>query len=511
MVEAPPRRPLAAVTHLPAPWSTPRRRRHLRAPMVEAIGAYQAAGTRPFSTPGHKLGTAAPTELRNLLGVDFFAADIWLNGVEYEISLNAAQALAADAWGADHAFFLGNGSSSGNQAIALASLAPGDEVVVARDLHTSLLTGLILTGARPIYLQPRLHPTLGFALGIEPAAVAAALDAHPQAKVVALVSPTYWGVATDLAGVIAAAHARDVPVYVDEAWGAHLPFHPALPPAAFACGADGAVTSPHKLLSGVSQAALLTLKGTRLDPRRVEAAVRMMQTTSPLLPIWASLDSCRRQMALSGEELLERTLGLASAARRRLRAAPGLTVLDAELLGLPAARYDPTRLVIDVQGLGMTGFEAERRLRARFATAPEMSDLTSVVCLVTIGDTAGGIDRLVDSFVALAAEASSRSRLAQSSGIPRLAAAATGAGEQVLSPREAYFAPSRAVPLADAVGEVAAELVVPYPPGIPVLAPGEIVTAEKATYLAVIVASGGLIRGAADPRLGTVRVVVAAR
>ena len=477
---------------------------HRRAPLLETLHAERLAALAPFATPGHKGGAGAGRELRGLIGDDVFAADVWLQTEAHARAARAAEGLAAATWGADRSYFLVNGATGGNHAALLAMLAPGDEVVIGRDVHQSLLTALILTGARPVYVAPRLHPESGVGLGVAASDVAAALEAHPAAKLVALVSPTYWGVAADVGAIAAVAHGRGVPLYVDAAWGAHLGFHLGLPPSPLAAGADAVVVSPHKLLSGLSQAAMLHVRGPRVDAERVAAAVAMTQSTSPLLPVLASLDACRRQMALAGEDLLGLALELAEVAKRRVGALPGLAVRDAAALGLPAWRHDPTRLVVDVRGLGMTGFEAERALRERFGVAPELSDLDGVVCLVTLGDTPESIDRLVDAFVGLAEERAPRRRPL---AVRCAEAAAFLPGCQEMTPREAFFAPCRAVPLAEAVGAVAAELVVPYPPGIPVVVPGEVVTAAKVASLREGLALGIRLRGAADPGLRTMRVV----
>ncbi len=478
---------------------------HRQAPLLEALERERERSAAAFTTPGHKQGAGIDEALRGLLGREIFASDLWLGTAAHDRALRGAQELAADAWGADRSFFLGNGSSSGNHAFLLATLCPGDEVLVSRDLHTSLLTALILCGARPIYFTPRLHPTLGVGLGIAPEDVAAALDAHPSARLVALVSPTYWGVAADLAGVVEVAHARGVPVYVDEAWGAHFPFHPALPPSAMACGADGAVTSVHKLLAGLTPGAILNVQGLRVDAGRVNAAVRMTQTTSPFVPLFASIDACRRQMALNGTSLLHETIALAAEARARIARIPRLSLVDGERLGLPPCRYDATRLVIDVQGLGSTGIEVERVLRERFGVAPEMSDLVGIVCLISVGDTAESIDRLVNALAAL--ERTPLRETDRFDNLLRSSAAAVATGPQAMSPREAHFAPAHAVPLATATGRVAVELVVPYPPGIPALVPGEVITAEKVSHLRMMAQAGMHICGPADPELATIRVV----
>ncbi len=483
---------------------------HRRAPLLEGLRRYRDAGMVPFSTPGHKLGNGADAELRELIGDIFLRSDIPLGGGVDDThfrgeTLRAAEALGADAWGAERSFYLVNGSSAGNHAYLLAALRPGDEVIVARDIHKSLLVALILTGARPVYVAPRLHPEWSVGLGVNPADVAAALAAHPAAKLVALVSPSYCGVASDLAGIVAVAHARGVPVYVDEAWGPHMGFHPDLPASAMASGADGAVVSTHKVLASLTQAAILNVRGGRIAPDRVATMVGMAQTTSPSVPILASIDACRRQMALEGEALLERTIALAEEARRRLRELPGVEVLDAAALGLAGRSFDRTKLVIDVHGLGITGFEAEAVLRDRFDVAPEMSDLVGVVCLVTVGDTRERVERLVAAFAALAAERRPASRTIGAA--MRSSGGVIAPGEQACSPREAFFAPSRAVPLAEAIGAVSAELVIPYPPGIPVLAPGDVISGEKVAYLLEGAAHGMYLSGPVDPGLRTILVV----
>jgi arginine/lysine/ornithine decarboxylase len=443
-------------------------------------------------------------ELRVLLGDDALAADVWMGIGAHDPAQRAAEDLAADAWGADRSFFLVNGSSSGTHAFLLATLGPGDEVIVARDIHQSVVAGLLLTGARPVWITPRLHPELDLSLGVDPSDVAAALDTHPAAKLVVLTSPTSHGVVSDVAAIVAVAHARGVPVYVDEAWGAHLPFHPALPPSAMASGADGAVTSAHKLLATPRQGALLNVRQGLIDVERVDMAVRLTQTTSPSMPILAGLDACRQQMVLEGEGLLERAIGLAFAARRRLGALPGIAVLGAKELADVA--FDPTRLVIDVQGLGMTGFAVERILRSRFGVAPAMSERSGVFCAITIGDTPQSIDRLVAAFAALAGERAADGARHEPSGSWGYRALLTP-GRQACSPRDAFFAQSRTVPLDDAINQVAAELVIPYPPGIPAIVPGEVLTLETVALLQDGVRQGMHLRGATDPTLETIRVV----
>jgi arginine/lysine/ornithine decarboxylase len=476
--------------------------KHEHVPIVEALRANRAARIVPFTTPGHKQGQGADPDLVNLLGAEFFANDIWLNTTQFAATLREAEDLAADAWGAERTHFLVNGSSSGNVAALLALVRPGDTVIVSRDMHRSMLAALMLSGAQPVYVEPRLDPEHGISLGVSPASVEAALVAHPDARLVALVSPSYYGISVDLREIVRVAHARDVPVFVDEAWGPHFAFHPALPDSAIQAGADIAVTSAHKLLGALSQGSMLHLQGTRVDRQRLATTVAMTQTTSPLLPILASLDTSRRQMALDGTALLDRTIALAEQARCWLNGLPGISVVDARMNR--EIRTDPTRLVIDVSGIGLTGYTAEQLLRSQ-GIAPEMSDLHSIVCLISIGDRRESIVRLIAAVAGLIPTGQQFDSQPRSTG--RALGQVITPAHPVLSPAEAFHRPTRTVPLVEAAGEVCAEMIVPYPPGIPVLLPGERITRDRIDYLRTVADCGISVSGASDPTLATIRVV----
>ncbi|MCC6944478.1 MAG: aminotransferase class V-fold PLP-dependent enzyme [Thermomicrobiales bacterium] len=449
----------------------------------------------PYLSIGHRVGAAASEEILDLLGADLFASNTWITADAYDRALRASETLAADAWGAGRSFYLVDGSSSGNHAILLACLRPGDKVVISRDIHWSMLVALILTGAEPIYVAPRLDEVHDIGLGLDPSDVAQALDRHPDAKLVAIVSPSFCGVATDVAAIAGVAHARGIPLFVDEAWGAHFHFHPLLPPSAMASGADAAVASVHKLLPAISQGSVLHVQGERINYDRLATAVRMMQTTSPLLPTVASLDAARRQMALDGERLLDRVITLARETRRRLDDIPGFEVVGSTRLGLPPERADITKLVIDLHRIGLTGYEVEQQLNDRFNIAVELSDHRGIIANFNLGDTPESADRFTTALKVIAAGAPAnpgRPPAFRSSG------AAIAVTEQGMTPRDAYFAPSRRVPLEDAVDEIAAELVTPYPPGIPVLAPGDVISREKVAYLVETYAWGRGLYGDRD-------------
>lgn len=481
-----------------------------QAPYFDAWLAYRNAGIVAYSTPGHKLGRGAPAELMAAVGSDFLGLDIPYGGGVDDTHLSGghleqAERLAAAAWGADHTTFLVNGSTTGNQAFLLATCRPDDEVIVARNLHKSLLAGLILSGARPVYVHPAIDPAHNLSLDVGLDEVRCALDAHRHARAVILVSPAYTGVSSDLSSIAALCRERAVPLLVDEAWGPHFPFHDDLPPSAMQAGAAGAVTSIHKLLPGFTQASLLMLKGSLVDVGAFGSAVSMLQTTSPAAYIHASIDVCRRQMALVGHELLSKTLKLASEARAAIAAIPGLTVLGPDVFASrPGVAFDPTRLLIDVHELGLTGYRAEKILREGYRVGVEMSDLVSVIVMFSVADDEETTEHLIAGFDGLAGHAAEKSNVGaalRSSGTVILAA------EQVLTPREATMSPTETLALSQAKGRISAEIITPYPPGIPVIAPGEVISADIVNYLRAGQSAGMYISGPADPSLETVRVV----
>ena len=477
------------------------------APLLRALDRHRFLHAAAFSTPGHKGGQSAESDVVALLGSEIFASDIWLNMEDHDQALGEAETLAAMAWGADRSWFLVNGSSSGNHSFMLGHVRPGDKVIIGRDAHRSMQTALVMSGAVPISVAPTILPDLHMNAGIDPDAVARALEEHPDARLVVITSPNYHGISSDLRTICAIAHGHGVPVFVDAAWGAHFGFHPAFGESAMAAGADAAIVSVHKTLSALSQGALLLANDDRLDLQRLGGAVRATQTTSRCLPILVSIDAARRQMASHGWELLCRTLALAGKAKELLGTIPEIEVIDSARLGASVHAIDPTRLVIDTHRLGVSGGVIERILREEFGVAPEMSDAAGIVCLVTIGDTTASIESLVGAIQQVAARYPLVSGHGQTP-VSRSVGNAILPSEQVMSPRDAYYAQTERVMFADAVGRTCAELIVPYPPGIPVLAPGERITADKVSYLTTSSAGSLHCPGASDPTLTTVAVTI---
>ncbi|MBC7545755.1 MAG: aminotransferase class I/II-fold pyridoxal phosphate-dependent enzyme [Candidatus Sericytochromatia bacterium] len=481
-----------------------------RAPLFEALRDYVRKDMAPFHTPGHKQGVGIDPEFLELVGRNVFAIDLTElpevdNLHDPDGVIRQAQELAAEAYGADFTFFLCNGSTSGNDTMIMSVCDPGDKIIIPRNAHKSILGGIILSGATPVYVQPSWDVDYGIAHGISPESVEAALIAHPDAKAVVLVNPNYYGGVVDIEAIAKLAHAHGKPLLVDEAHGPHFNFHPDLPISALAAGADMVVQSTHKIISGMTQASMLHVRKGFVDVRRVRNILQLLQSTSPSYVLLASLDVARRQMALHGKEMLGRTIAMAQKAREQLNAIPGIACFGRDICGLPGLYdLDVTKLTIRFSGIGMAGFDAIDALHERFDIQSEMATLYNVLEIVTIGNTQRDLDRLVAAVRALAEEANAKgltsSDAFKNPPLPWLP-------EAVLTPRDAFFATVKRIPFSDSVGEICAEIISPYPPGIPILAPGERIQQDHVDYLRLIHEYGAFINGPEDTKLATIKVV----
>ncbi len=495
-------------------------------PLLTALQSCVHKPHAPFYAPGHKHGRGSATRLIDLLGAPVLQADLpelpeLDNLFAPQGVIQQAQALAAETFGADRTWFLANGSTSGVIAAILATCNPGDKLILPRNVHQSALAGLILSGAVPVFVQPEYDPRLDLAHSLTPTAVAAALAQHPDAKAVLMVYPTYYGVCGDVAAIAHLAHQHNIPLLVDEAHGAHFAFHPELPIAALPAGADLAVQSTHKVLSAMTQAAMLHTRGDRVDGDRISKALQLVLSTSPSYLLLASLDAARYQMATEGKRLLDHTLQLADEARSRLNQIPGLSTLQPEQAGSAGFRaLDRTRLTVTVSGLGIDGFTADAILNEQLGVTAELPSLQHLTFLISLGNTREDIEQLVQSFKTLAAMYAGTTETQQLSAISYQLSAITPLSSplsphpslltplsSLLTPRAAFFAASETLPIAQTVNRISAELVCPYPPGIPVLMPGEVVSAAAIAHLQAILALGGTMSGCADLTLKTLKVV----
>ncbi len=477
-------------------------------PYVDALLAYSELNPGRFQVPGHKGGAGADPAMRELIGEVGLRNDIpsVTEGVDIgpePTPFQQAQLLAAEAWGAQRTWFLVNGASQGNHATCMALAHGGNRVVVQRNVHSSVIDGLVLSGMRPTFVAPELDPELGIAHGLTPESLAAALDETPEAVAAMVVSPTYFGACADVAALAEVAHERGVPLVVDEAWGAHLHFHPALPADALASGADLVTSSTHKIVGSLTQAAMLHLGGGRIEAAVVDRCVSLVETTSPSGLLSGSLDAARRQAYVHGGELLGETLRAVAVTREGIEEIPGLAVLDESMVGRPGiAGWDPLRLSIDVRATGSTGY---RLAKAAFYTSGLDLELYSenvVVAIFGLGEPAEQAGRRLVSGLREAV-----GRLEAEPGAPdEKLAPPPPWGELVMTPREAFLGPQEVIPFAAAAGRVAAEGLAAYPPGIPNVLPGERLTGETLDYIRESIAHGGYVRGGSDRELKTLRV-----
>ena len=485
-------------------------------PYLDALIAYADRNPGRFHVPGHKGGPGADPALREAIGEPALRLDVpaGIEGIDIgpdpaRAPFQLAQRLAADAWGARRSWFLVNGASGGNHAICLALAHRGDRVVVQRNVHSSIIDGLILSGMRPRFVAPELDPELGIAHCLTPDSLAAALDAAPDAVAAMIVTPTYFGAVADVAALAEVAHAHGLPLIADEAWGSHLHFSSAMPTAALECGADVVLSSTHKISGSLTQSAVLHVGdcGDRIDDRIVDRAVTLVESTSPNALLTASLDATRRQAAVHGEELLAETAASLAELRQRIREIPGLDVLDDRIVGRAGVHaYDPTRLVVDVRGLGATGHRIARIMREQDDINLELFSENVIVAVFGIGERAARTgERLVEALEHAGERIGEEDEEEQ---LPPFAEPPPW-GPTELSPREAFLIGQEVVAFDEAEGRIAAESLAAYPPGVPNVLPGERLTRPTLDYIADSVAHGGLVRGASDRTLKTIRVVAA--
>jgi arginine decarboxylase len=480
-------------------------------PYLDALRAYAARDPGRFHVPGHKGGPAADEGLREAIGERALAIDIpaLTQGIDAgpePTPFTEAQRLAAEAWGAARTWFLINGASQGNHVACLALAHAGRHVVVQRNMHSSSIDGMVLSGLLPTFMAPELDPELQIAHCVTPESLARALDDTPDAVGAMVVSPTYFGAVADVEGLANVAHERGVPLIVDEAWGAHMAFSDRLPVHALELGADLVISSTHKIVGSITQSAMLHLgRDSLLDDRVVDRCVTLIESTSPNSLLSGSLDAARRHAAVHGAELLAETLLALDATRAAVREIPGLDVLDERLVGRPGVfAYDPLRLAVDVRGTGATGYDIAPLMLRQDDINLELYGENVVVALFGMGERASEQGaRLVDAL----------RHAIDSLDVPgdrrREAFAPPPAwGPLALSPREAFLGPQEVVPLTDAVGRVAAESLAAYPPGIPNVLPGERLTAETVDHITQTLELGGVLRGASDRSFETIRVVV---
>ncbi|MGA5822995.1 aminotransferase class I/II-fold pyridoxal phosphate-dependent enzyme [Kitasatospora sp. NPDC094028] len=482
-----------------------------QAPVLEALAAFHTNPLTTFTPPGHKQGRGADPRVLQVLGPDVFRADVLATGglddrLDSRGILQHAQQLMAEAVGADHTFFSTCGSSLSVKAAMLAVAGPHEGLLVGRDVHKSVVAGLILAGIRPVWLDPQWDARLHLAHPPAADSFRTALGRHPETRGALVTSPTPYGTCADLEAIADACHEHGKPLIVDEAWGAHLPFHPRLPRWAMDAGADVCVTSVHKMGSGLEQSSVFHLQGDLVDPAALKQREDLLATTSPSTLVYAALDGWRRQMVQHGRTLYEQALDLSDHVRTGIERIDGLHVNDRDDFCGPrrAADLDPLQVIIDIAALGTTGYRAGDWLRSHRQLTLHICDHRRISAQLTHADdttTAETLLRGLTQLVEIAEDLRSAPRV-------DLPAPQDLRLEQALLPRDAFFGRTEQVPVGKAAGRIAAEMLTPYPPGIPAALPGERLTGDVLDYLRTGLTAGMFIPDSADPALNTVRVAI---
>jgi arginine/lysine/ornithine decarboxylase len=482
---------------------------HSKAPILEALTRYRETQQLPFTPPGHKQGRGADPRVVAVLGENLFRSDVLaVAGLDDRTSsahvLEQAEELMADAVGADHTFFSTCGSSLSVKAAMLSVAGPHEKLLVGRGAHKSVVAGLILAGIRPVWVDPQWDPDRHIAHPPAPEAYLAAFQQHPDARGALVTSPTPYGTCADIAAIADLCHQRGRPLVVDEAWGAHLPFHPDLPKWAMDAGADVCVTSVHKMGSGLEQGSVFHLQGDLITKETLASRADLLGTTSPSVLVYAGLDAWRRQMVEQGRELYDRTLARAHQVRTAVTGIDGLRVNGRDDFCGPGRAYDmdPLQVFVDVEALKFSGYAAADWMREHHQINLHLSDHRRISAQLTHADDESSTTRLLNGL---------RDLLARADELPPAPAfAIPDSGdlrlEQAVLPRDAFFGDVRQVPAEQSVGRICAEMLTPYPPGIPAVLPGERLDQAVVDYLRSGVGGGMVVPDAADSTMETIRV-----
>ena len=474
-----------------------------RAPIYEALEEFRGERIVPFDVPGHKRGRGNP-ELVELLGQQCVGIDVnsmkSLDNLCHPVSvIREAEELAAEAFGAAAAFLMVGGTTSSVQSMVLSVCKRGEKIILPRNVHRSVINALVLGGAIPIYVNPEVDGRLGIALGMKLSSLERTMKEHPDAVAVLVNNPTYYGICSNLGEIVKTAHARGMKVLVDEAHGTHFTFGEGMPVSAMKAGADMASVSMHKSGGSLTQSSIL-LAGPGITPGYVRQIINLTQTTSASYLLLASLDISRRNLALRGREEFGKVTALAEYARGEINGIGGYYAYTSELInGDSIFDFDRTKLTVNTLGIGLAGIEVYDLLRDEYDIQMELGDIDNVLAYISIGDRERDMERLISALVEI------RRRYGRENGgmftqeyiEPRVA----------VSPQGAFYAPKESLPLMETRGRICSEFVMCYPPGIPILAPGEEITEEILAYIVYAREKGCSMTGPEDPGIERLNVL----
>lgn len=475
-----------------------------KAPIYEALLKYKSKRVVPFDVPGHKQGRGNP-QLAEFLGEKCLSVDVNsmkpLDNLVHPISvIKEAEELAADAFGAQHAFFMVNGTTSAVQAMIMSVCKQGDKVIMPRNVHRSAINALIISGAIPVYVNPGVNKMLGIPLGMSVTDVKKAIQENPEAKAIFINNPTYYGICSDLKTITELAHRHNMYVLVDEAHGTHFYFGENMPVSAMAVGADMAAISMHKTGGSLTQSSFLLLKGSGLTTGHVRQTINLTQTTSGSYLLLASLDISRRNLAIDGKNIFRKVSSLANYARDEINKIGGYYAFSTELINKNSVfDFDQTKLSIHTRDIGLAGVEVYDILRDDYGIQIEFGDIGNILAIISVGDRELALERLVSALSEI-----KRRYMRDKTGMldheyinP----------EVVMGPQQAFYSSQYSVALKNCTGHISGEFVMCYPPGIPILAPGERITDEIIDYIAYAKAKGCFLTGTEDMSVENIKVL----
>ncbi|MCR4639324.1 aminotransferase class I/II-fold pyridoxal phosphate-dependent enzyme [Ruminococcus sp.] len=475
----------------------------VNAPIYEALRKFRRMRVVPFDVPGHKRGRGN-MELTEFLGEDCMNVDVNsmkpLDNLCHPVSvIKDAEMLAAEAFGAANAFFMVGGTTSAVQSMIMYACKEGDKIIMPRNVHRSAINAIILTGAVPVYVNPDVNHQLGIALGMSVSQVEQAIRENPDAKAIMINNPTYYGICSDLQRITDIAHAHGMLVLVDEAHGTHFYFGDNFPLTAMAAGADCASVSMHKSGGSLTQSSFL-LMGKNINADYMRQVINLTQTTSASYLLLSSLDISRKRLALSGKEIFAQTVEMAEYARSEINEIGGYYAYSRELInGDSIYDFDVSKLSIYTLPIGLAGIEVYDLLRDEYDIQIEFGDIGNVLAYISVGDRKRDIERLISALAEIKRRfgKSSAHMLTQEYISPVVTE----------TPRKAFYAPKRSLPLAEAAGHVCSEFVMCYPPGIPILAPGELITPEIIEYIRYAKEKGCQMTGTEDINIERLNVL----
>ncbi|HJB07218.1 MAG TPA: aminotransferase class I/II-fold pyridoxal phosphate-dependent enzyme [Candidatus Enterocloster faecavium] len=474
-----------------------------RAPIYEALEAFRRKRIVPFDVPGHKRGRGNP-ELRELLGERCVSLDVNsmkpLDNLCHPVSvIKEAEELAAEAFRADHAFFMVGGTTSSVQSMVLSACKAGDKIILPRNVHKSVINALVLCGATPVYVNPEVDKKLGISLGMELPEVERAVKENPDATCILVNNPTYYGICSDLRSIVKLAHDHGMLALVDEAHGTHLYFGDDLPVCAMDAGADMASVSMHKSGGSLTQSSLL-LTSKNVSWEYVSQIINLMQTTSASYLLLSSLDISRRNLALRGKESFRKVREMAEYAREEINSIGGYYAYGREMVnGGSIYDFDVTKLSVYTRDIGLAGIEVYDLLRDEYDIQIEFGDISNILAYISIGDRIQDIERLVGALADI--------KRLYSKDSSQMLATEYIAPKVLTTPQKAFYAPKVSLPIRETAGKICSEFVMCYPPGIPILAPGELITEEIIEYIMYAKEKGCSMQGTEDPNVERLNVL----